>query len=188
MIETVKQDIISVLQESIKCLRDDKIALLKEISDHTIHNCTVHQDQDSINTAVLLYSLYKIFKTQLNTIEKERLKEKVLNNLEIALISLQRDDFAKFNRAYRNIFHLIEVNKEIKESIQHVIVESKIKKGARIIYHGLTLSRTSDLLGISMWELMNYLGNANVYDSFRSKEKIEKRMKFVREFFEKVRK
>ncbi|MEM1988220.1 MAG: hypothetical protein QXS41_00015 [Candidatus Woesearchaeota archaeon] len=165
MIENVKKDIINVLNETIDAIKQEKYFLLKEISDHTIHNSTIIQDPDSINTAILVYSLYKIFKNKQN----ERTIKKILEELKAARDALINDDLAKFNQSYKNIFHAFELNKDLKENIQYVINEAKIKKGSKIIYHGLSISRASELLGISQWELMKYLGNVNMFDNFNQK-------------------
>lgn len=181
MLEQVRKDIINVLQETIDAIREEKYSFLKEISDHTIHNSTIVQDSDSINTAILVYSLYKIFKTK----QKERFIRKILEELKNAKEALIRNDLAKFNEAYKNIFHAFELNKDLKENIQYVINEAKIKKGSRIIYHGLSISRASELLGVSQWELMKYLGNVNMFDNFTQKISIIERLNNLKREIEK---
>ena len=63
MHETIKKDIISVLSKltGILSVKDEKDVIeIRELSNHTIHNASVFQDEDSVSIAILTYSLSKI--------------------------------------------------------------------------------------------------------------------------------
>jgi len=52
--------------------------------------------------------------------------------------------------------------------------QARIKKGSRITEHGLSFGIVSQLLGISKWELMDYLGHTMVYDKENIRTKTTK--------------
>ena len=59
----VRKDILKVLHRAIDILsvREEKDVLeLKELSNHTIHNSSIFQDEDSISFAILMYCLAKL--------------------------------------------------------------------------------------------------------------------------------
>ena len=49
--------------------------------------------------------------------------------------------------------------------IQEIIEKAKISKGSKIYEHGLSLRRASELLGISQWQLMHYVGKTRIADT-----------------------
>ena len=55
----VQQDITNVLAQVLKALHDDDTTALLELSNHTIHDASIFQDEDSISFAVLVYALSK---------------------------------------------------------------------------------------------------------------------------------
>ena len=168
MKEQVRKDILDMLRDSIKAIKQDNITELRELSDHTLHSSTIYQDEDSNAIAVILYSLFKIY-------EKQKLQASpgwqffhndVLKLLDSAYSALITADFARYKISIKKLFELIaKFEKEFGTFITAVIEQSKIKKGSKIVYHGLSLGRTAELLGISQWDLMDYLGITNIADA-----------------------
>ena len=63
MIDIVRRDIISAFFELLEILGrngDVDTNQIKKISNHTIHNASVFQDEDSVSVAILIYSLSKL--------------------------------------------------------------------------------------------------------------------------------
>jgi len=73
---------------------------------------------------------------------------------------------------------------KLKEYIQDVLLKAKISKGSRLYEHGLSMERTAFLLGITQYELMDYIGKTHIAD-VRMKVLMhpKDRMKIARELF-----
>ena len=68
--------------------------------------------------------------------------------------------------------------KEIKE----IFEKSRINKGSIIHEHGISIGRVSELLGISKWELVNYIGKTGVHE-IHEMEKARRRLLIARKTF-----
>ncbi len=176
MEKEIKNDILHVLMETKEALEEKQFSNLKAISNHIIHDASTFQDSDSINTAILVYSLYKLF----NSPNAAKNVKKTLEQINNAINALVEDDLRDFNDAYKKIYRNIELVKDLKNNINFVIHQAKIKKGSQTVYHGLSVERAADLFGISQWDLMNYLGKTNIYDSFESDVPVKKRLEYAR--------
>ena len=83
----------------------------------------------------------------------------------------------------KDIMNLIsEVDSKIKMYIEEVISQAKIKKGSKIYEHGISAARAAEILGISQWELMGYIGNTVSSENI-STGRAKKRLLFARELF-----
>ena len=64
MNDNVKRDILRTLNRTVEILKEKDVTdltELKELSNTTVHNASIYQDEDSVSVAVLIYSLSKIF-------------------------------------------------------------------------------------------------------------------------------
>ena len=63
--------------------------------------------------------------------------------------------------------------------------KAKINKASRLYEHGISMEKTAKLLGISQWELAEYVGpmGASEYPQTQTLD-IKKRVKKAMEFFE----
>jgi len=167
MKESIRKDILDILRDSIRAIKRDDIAQLRELSDHTLHSSTIYQEEDSTAIAVVIYSLFKIY-------EKQRLQNhpgwQLFNNdvikiLESAYNSLITANFAQYKISIKKLFDIIsKFEKAFGRYVTEVVEQSKIKKGSNLVNHGLSVGRTAELLGISSWDLMNYLGITDFAD------------------------
>ena len=175
----IKKDIISVLNDVIDILRvkeSKDVFELKALSNHTIHNASIFQDKDSITVAIVIYSLYKIL---------DRNKDiNVFDDLVSARDFLIKDNVVGFRGVIRNILKKIsETDKRLERFIQDVIEKAKVRKGMKIHEHGISMAKVSELLGISLWELMSYVGKTRMFDIENINIDVNKRLSFVREVF-----
>ena len=60
VIDKIRMDLLEVLGKAETFLSFSDTAKLKELSDKTIFNASVYQDQDSLKIAIIIYSLSKI--------------------------------------------------------------------------------------------------------------------------------
>ena len=108
-----------------------------------------------------------------------------MTNLEGAITNLGKDNIEGFQDNINNILNIIDkLESHLKNYIQEVIEKAKIHRASRIHEHGISVERTAKLLGISSWELMDYIGKTGISDVELSQTKTAKeRLKLVREIF-----
>lgn len=178
MNETVRKDILNVLKESRKILKTGNTALLKELSNHTIHNASIFQDEDSLSIAVVIYSISKIIER--GGIDAERTASLLLN----AQFFLERNDEVGYRKATKDIFRFISQNDtKLQLYIEEVVRQAEIKKGTKLFAHGISIAQAASLLDISQWELMDYVGKTRITDEPSGRVNARERLEFARRLF-----
>jgi predicted transcriptional regulator len=175
----IKTDILNVLNNSLKFIDRQDYISLKDLSNHVIHNSSIFQDSDSINIAVLIYCISKIFDRDKDIHPKIiQLVKEMKNNL----IENRYKDYEKnIKMMYKTIS---KHDNKLKMYITQVIEMAQVKKGSKIYDHGISLQQSAEILGISQWELMEYLGSTKIVDSFDDDaEGINERLNFVKKLF-----
>ena len=163
MPQKIKEDILDILTEALIILHvkdEGDVYKLKELSDQSIHNASVFQDEDSISIAVIIYSIYKI-------IERYGLRTHIYDVIKAHLKRAKRALAQGNLRSYRKIigdtFHFISItDKRLKQFVEEVIFKAKITKGTKVFEHGISTTKAASLMDISDWELMNYIGKTNI--------------------------
>ena len=182
MHDIVKKDIVTVLtrlSEIIKIKNDTDFLELKELSNHVIHNASVFQDEDSVSVAVLIYALSKIIERQQN-FDYAR----IFGMVESCISSLLNNNDDGFRKSVKNIFSFIRtIDNKLKMYINEVINQAQIKKGCKLCEHGISVARAAEVLGISQWELMHYLGKTMIMDQVSEPVNVSQRLKFARGLF-----
>ncbi len=74
-----------------------------------------------------------------------------------------------------------KIDTKLKLYIEEVISKAKVKKGSKLHEHGLSIARTAEVLGISQWELMNYVGKTTI--STVDGVDVKTRLNFARKLF-----
>lgn len=179
----IQKDILNVLANVVGILkiRETKDTTeIKKLSNHTIHNASVFQDEDSVTLAVLVYSLAKVLERAPPPAEYERL----LNLLEKAKEFLYQGRELEYRDSVKNIFGMITgIDSRLRAYIHEVINEAQIKKGSRIYEHGISLARTAEIMNISQWELMGYIGKTGIAERVEDIRMVKSRMDFARSLF-----
>ena len=183
MHELIKRDIIAVLNDLIEVLKlkeERDIAEIKRLSNHLIHNASIFQDEDSVSVAILIYSLSKIIERREGNFDYK----KILSILNLCVSYLKSDDDENFRKSIKDIFNFIRtIDVKIKLYINEVINQAQIKKGCKLCEHGISVARASEVLGISQWELMHYLGKTTLIDKFSEPVNVSKRLNIARSLF-----
>jgi hypothetical protein len=159
----VKEDLLAILSQTIGILKtketSDYIAL-SELSNHTVHDASIYQDEDSISIAIAVYALAKIVQ---RCAETNIHYPQFVPLLESAKKALDADNHMGYDAAIKSLFTMISsVDKRIKLYVQEVLDKARLKKGSKIAEHGLSIARAADLMGLSRWELMDYVGKTTV--------------------------
>ncbi|HLD06801.1 MAG TPA: hypothetical protein VJC16_04675 [Candidatus Nanoarchaeia archaeon] len=173
----VRQDIIEILSTAIDILSaGGDSAQVRELSDHTIHNASTYQDEDSIAVAVLTYALAKLLargvdirriplliRKARDALQRERMKV-YKSNMRLALREIARKD-AQFT-----------------SYIGEVITHAEIKKGEKLYEHGISLAKAAELLGVTQWDLMQYVGKQEMDIPF-ARTSLRSRIQFAKKLF-----
>ncbi len=181
-------NLIRVLDRAIKAIKENNIKDLKDLSNQTIHDATIIQDEYSISTAVIIYALSKIYERQFNYSHFKGWKELCLtanNELITARDRLQKNDLAGFDASIKGFLgQVTKIDKKLKVYIQDVLHKAKINKASRLYEHGLSIGRTASLLGVSRYELMDYIGKTYIADVQENKTiTAKKRLETARGIF-----
>jgi hypothetical protein len=179
MNETIKKDIIDIIAQAVEIIKEGNPYDLKELSNHTIHNASIFQDEFSVAIAVIIYSLSKIISANSES------KGKFAGLLVKARKSMEQDDITGYKAATGSIMDLIsKLDSRFGGYVDDVISQAQIRKASKIYDHGISLGQTSSILGISQWELMQYLGAARGTDSPYEKSDVIEKLKYTRRLFE----
>jgi len=182
MEEVIRKDIISVLKEAIPLLEKEDFAGLIEVSNHTTHNASIYQDEYSIQIAVVVYSLSKILER--TKIEGFKISINVEKTLQKALDLITKNDVQNYSNEIKKIFNQIsEKDEKLPLYIKSVIDKAHIVKGSRIYSHGPSVARTAEVLGVSQWELMSFIGKTRISDEEGEITNVEKRVEFTKKLF-----
>ena len=174
-------NIIRILRETRKAIKDDNPLKMKELSGQTIHTATISQEGDSIVIAVLVYSLGKIMQRD-HYRKMEGWGEfytVLMKNLDSAIDYLEKDDVKNFRLSIGRIRNSMnEISGDLMTYIKDVFRKSEINKAFKLHEHGLSLEQTSELLGVNLWDLSSYvgqssLGEAKVNESMPVKNRIK---------------
>lgn len=177
----VKDDILNTLSKVIDALKKEEYALLPELSNHTIHDASIFQEDDPLTIAVIVYALSKVIQ---RCLEKGQTSPNVIPSLEQAEESLRAGDDNAYRATMKNLLRQIgEYDKQLKLYIQEVIEKAKIKKASKLHEHGISIARTAELLGLSQWELQSYVSRM-VTEMPRDGTKVLERLRRARELFQ----
>lgn len=177
----IKEDIKAVLKELITILthKNEGDALkVKELSNHVIHNAALFQDEDSISVTVLVYALSKLME---QGVVREYMEFR--KPIETAYKFLNRNDVERFRRRLRKIFALVSSkDAKLRLYVEDVLNHSQVRRGCKICEHGVSCAKSAELLNISQWDLMQYLGKTLLADELKSSD-VRSRLRFARKLF-----
>ncbi len=188
VIKEEKENFLEILEKTRQAIKDEDIALLKELSDHTIHTASTVQDTDSVLLAVIVYSLSKIIERKQYRELKGWNKFYSVFTLEIdrAINFLKKDNQKEFVKSLEGIRGSIKnISGDLRAYIEDVFRKAQINKASKIYEHGISLETTAKLLGITIWELAGYTGQREITNGkFMQTENVKKRIKEAIEMFE----
>ncbi len=182
MKEAIKKEINYALTQTIAILeaKDAKDSEeLKTLSDHAIEDVAVHKDLDLISITVLIYSIYKI----LPDIKLEEYSD-LVKELNSAKKHLGQDNLGRYNRSIKTLFTIIgESQATVKVHLQDVMQAARIKKGATLLHHGLSIGQAAGLMGLSNWDLQQYIGKTTSLSQHEEAIPIAKRITLALKLF-----
>lgn len=153
--------IIEVLTRARYALEQEDTKQLRELSDKTIHSASVYQHTDYILVATIIYTLSKIIerKDKINIKNWNQFIKEISNLLSLATISIQKGKHSQFIKFLSKTKYYIEnSSNDIKPFIEELLRKASINKASKVYEHGISLAKTTKLLGVTPWELSEYIG------------------------------
>jgi len=153
--------IAEVLTRTRYALENEDSQQLKDLSDQTIHSASVYQHTDYILVAVIIYVLSKLIerKDHIKIRDWPQFMKDINNLLSLSIYEIQRKKYHKFVKFLIKIKDYIEnSSQDLKPMIEEMLRKASINKASKIYEHGISLSKTTKLLGITPWELSEYIG------------------------------
>ena len=151
---------------------------LKRLSNRLMEDVSLFHHRDAISVSVLVYSLYKIFSRDAH-LDRTKLAQFV----KVSITNL--DDEVAFRSSIRKTFdHIKKYDKNLDINIVHLIRHAQIKRGLKVYEHGLSIGQASEIIGVSKWEIMDYLGPRSIVDEDAgSRIDVRTRLEYARELF-----
>lgn len=175
----LKKDMLRILTKVIVGIKQKDTYLLSKTSNEINHSSSIFQDEDSLTIAVVVYAISKII---------DRNNSKMDPQFEImfrkAKQHMQTNNFDKYRDVMRGIVSKInDVDSRMKQFVLDVYNQAEIKKGSKIFSNGISLARVAELMNLSQWELMNYVGKTNIPEMFQKDRHLKERLGHARSLF-----
>lgn len=180
--------VLGLLQEAKKAVKTGDVAKIKSLSNQTIHSASIYQDEDNILVAIVLYSLSKLIerKEYYSDREYSEFLSFYLNSIDKAILSIKNNDSSFKNHIQEIMNKADSLSQNLKSSVQDLFRKARINKASKVYEHGISMQKTASLLGISLWELAEYAGQANISEMpLTMTMDIKKRLNRAMELFEK---
>ena len=160
-------NILKILEGAKVAIKEGDSLKLKHLSDQTNNTVSRTHDPDNIAVAVIVYSLGKIIeRRQYSELSGwGRFYKNVMVYLDKAIKSLKKGDEVNTQIALGSIRKEIDnLSGKLKKYIRDVFHKAKINKASKIYEHGISLEKTAKLLGLTMYEVAAYSGQAHIHD------------------------
>lgn len=167
MDDELRKRIIDVLGRTRLAFKNFDARELINLSDMTLHFAGIQQDPHSITIAVAVHTLAKII--QRRKYQESRLWKNcfntILDDLKKAREALEKEDEKGYEAFMKNVLKSSgKIDKRLSKHIIEVIEAAKIKKGSEVYRQGISVGRAAELMGITPWELRDYIGHTKIAD------------------------
>ncbi|MBI2671261.1 hypothetical protein HYX18_04780 [Candidatus Woesearchaeota archaeon] len=186
MNEAEQLELLRILKKTYNAFRKKDIKRLRQLSDHIVEDASIFQDDYTLSLAIILYTMSKI-------LEKGNYEayhawgsfyKSSVSDLKKLLKYLGNSNFKKYSETLRNLLQQIKnIDKKVPLYIEELLNSSRIKKGSNLYAYGLSLGRAAELLGISKWELMGYIGNLDISNENLRTLNIKERLDIAEKVF-----
>jgi len=184
--EAVYTDALHVLTQAKDALEHKNTALLRSVSNQTIHNASIFQDEFSIRVATVTYALSKLVESSVN---KNKNIDVVKYGIFIdhLITHLHERDTEGFENTIQKIFVVMQRDEgEFRQYVIHVRTQANLNKSAKLVDHGLSVAQASSKTGVSQWQIYNYMGKTTINDDGTdSVGNAKKRLNYAMKLFSK---
>lgn len=184
--KNIRELLSRLISKVLIALKQRNPGRLKRLSNYAIQESSVFQDQESINLRLITYALSKIMERH-GVIEYPKTWDlkfgRIDKNLRKMKQAIDNNDIKHYKNESKKAINLIsKIDNKLALYLEEIFEKSKIKKGSIIYEHGISTGRISELLGISKWELINYIGKTGVHE-IHEMEKARRRLLIARQTF-----
>jgi len=158
-------NILEILKETKIALGSNNSSKIKNLSNQTINTSSRTQDMDNIAVAVIVYSLSKIIERQ----DYRQLPgwnpfyKKISLYLDKSIEDIEKKNYDKFREDFKAIRGSIDnLSGKLKTYTKEVLRNASINKASRMYEHGISMEQTANLLGVTLYELANYVGRTDI--------------------------
>jgi hypothetical protein len=186
--QEVKKDILDILVSVEKAFKKYDPEAIMDLSNHIIHSASIYQERSTSMVAIVVYSIGKIIaKGKIRRYPQDAwnsFETAVRQGLINAIKLLKTNDIKGFNKQLLTLQKAVmALDKSFMEFVGYVVDKAKVKKGAKIHEHGVSIKRVAELFGVSEWELRSYAGKKKIIERDVEKSKVRARLKKIRGFF-----
>ncbi len=165
-----KENVLRIFEEAKDAIKKEDSFKLNDLSNQTINTASRTHDPDNIATAVVIYSIGKIIerKKYREYPEWNALYKKIISSIDELILAIKRNsdkDFKKSVDSLRN--YINRLSGKLKEYVQDVFRKAQINKASRIYEHGISMEKTANLLGVTMYELALYSGQKESSNDYK---------------------
>ena len=160
-----KEHLIELLSGTKKAISSKNTLQLQKLSNQTIHTSSIYQHTDHIITAIIIYSLSKIVarKDSLKIKNWDSFVTKLNFELSNAIDALKKENSYDFLESLKQARkEITNLSVDLKPYVKEVLRKASINKASKIHEHGISLGQTAKLLGLTHWELSEYIGQKSI--------------------------
>lgn len=180
-----REHVISLLEQAKTAAKKSDVATLRRLSDQTVHSSAIYQDEDNILVAVTIYSLSKIIEKGKKYYKEnyEKYLRTYLQIIDHSLKHIKKNEDEVFRNHIQSSLQSKEISNDLKTHMQDLFRKGRINKAGKVYDHGISMEKTANLLGISLWELAEYAGSTQTDYKQSETMGIKQRVKKTMEFF-----
>lgn len=184
-----RENILRIFQETKKAVERGDSARIKGLSNETTNTASLTHDPDNIGAAVVVYALSKIIEKKDYKSEKgwKEFYEVYINSIDKIIDSIKNKDDTSFDKNIKAINKAVDkLSGKLKARIQEVFREARIDKASKIHEHGISMEKTANLLGVTLYDLANYTGEKQKKAPNQTESKtinVKSRLKLVEDIF-----
>ena len=186
MKEESKEALVKVFQRLKSATISGNSQSLKNIAKYALDTASVFQNKKVLSVAVIAYAIVKLIER--NKIIQTNLPisvyRDIIQKLEDTSKNLSQGKIPQYERNIKELFKFIgKLDDKLPVYIEEVVNKAKIKKGFLLHEKGISLSRAAHMMGISQWELMDYIGKTQISEHISKKVDIRSRLEFTKGLF-----
>lgn len=181
-------NVLRILQETKVALERNDSFSLRSLSNQTVNTSTLTQDSDNIAVAVIVYSLSKIVERQdyKQLPGWKKFYDNVLLYLDKSIKDIEKMEYERFREDFKAIRGSIDnLSGKLKKYVKEVLRTAEVSKASRLYEHGISMEQTANLLGITLYELAEYVGKTGISEVPENRTMgTKERIKLAMEIFE----
>mgnify|MGYP001617368272 CR=1 FL=1 len=183
-----RENILRIFQETKKAVERGDATTIRNLSNQTNNTAALTNAPDNIAAAVIVYSCSKIIERS----DYERLPGwnkfygVYVNCIGNVIGAIKKGDDEAFRKHVKMLRDAIEkLSGRLKIYIQDVFRKASISKASKLYEHGLSMEKTAELLGITIFEIAEYSGSKELGNPQQTRPvDVRARIRMAMEMFE----